>query len=70
MEGIIVFDMDGVLAEVTASYRAAIVETVGHFTRQADLERVRPAIQERGRLEQRLVALAKDRLRSGGRGRL
>jgi HAD superfamily phosphatase len=32
MEGIIVFDMDGVLAEVTASYRAAIVETVDHFT--------------------------------------
>lgn len=32
MEGIIVFDMDGVLAEVTASYRAAIIETVDHFT--------------------------------------
>lgn len=32
MESIIVFDMDGVLAEVTASYRAAIVETVQHFT--------------------------------------
>jgi len=32
MEGIVVFDMDGVLAEVTASYRAAIIETVDHFT--------------------------------------
>lgn len=32
MEAIVVFDMDGVLAEVTASYRAAIVETVRHFT--------------------------------------
>jgi HAD superfamily phosphatase len=34
MEAILVFDMDGVLAEVTASYRAAIVETVDHFTGQ------------------------------------
>ena len=32
MEGVIVFDMDGVLAEVTGSYRAAIIETVAHFT--------------------------------------
>lgn len=32
MEGIIVFDMDGVLAEVTESYREAIVQTVEHFT--------------------------------------
>jgi HAD superfamily phosphatase len=30
----IVFDMDGVLAEVTESYREAIVQTVEHFTRQ------------------------------------
>ncbi len=29
---IVVFDMDGVLAEVTESYRQAIVETVAHFT--------------------------------------
>ena len=34
MDSIVVFDMDGVLAEVTASYRAAIVETVLHFTGQ------------------------------------
>ena len=34
MESLIVFDMDGVLAEVTASYRAAIIETVAHFTGQ------------------------------------
>lgn len=32
MENIIVFDMDGVLAEVTESYREAIVLTVEHFT--------------------------------------
>lgn len=30
--GIIVFDMDGVLVEVTASYREAIRQTVQHFT--------------------------------------
>ena len=29
---LIVFDMDGVLAEVTESYREAIVQTVEHFT--------------------------------------
>lgn len=34
MDSIVVFDMDGVLAEVTASYRAAIIETVAHFTGQ------------------------------------
>ncbi|NWF84362.1 MAG: HAD-IA family hydrolase [Bryobacteraceae bacterium] len=32
MKPLIVFDMDGVLAEVTESYRAAIIETVRHFT--------------------------------------
>lgn len=32
MDQIVVFDMDGVLAEVTESYRQAIVETVDHFT--------------------------------------
>ena len=32
MEDLIVFDMDGVLAEVTESYREAIVQTVEHFT--------------------------------------
>jgi HAD superfamily phosphatase len=32
MESMIVFDMDGVLAEVTESYREAIVQTVEHFT--------------------------------------
>jgi HAD superfamily phosphatase len=34
VEGLIVFDMDGVLAEVTESYREAIVQTVEHFTGQ------------------------------------
>jgi HAD superfamily phosphatase len=32
VDGIIVFDMDGVLVEVTESYREAIVQTVEHFT--------------------------------------
>ena len=32
MESVIVFDMDGVLAEVAESYREAIVQTVEHFT--------------------------------------
>jgi HAD superfamily phosphatase len=32
VDTIIVFDMDGVLADVTESYREAIVQTVEHFT--------------------------------------
>ncbi|MEQ1885258.1 MAG: HAD-IA family hydrolase [Bryobacteraceae bacterium] len=32
MDGVIVFDMDGVLAEVTESYRESIVQTVKFFT--------------------------------------
>jgi HAD superfamily phosphatase len=32
VESLIVFDMDGVLAEVTESYREGIVQTVEHFT--------------------------------------
>ena len=38
MDTLIVFDMDGVLAEVSESYREAIVQTVKHFTGQ-DIER-------------------------------
>ncbi len=34
MDQIIVFDMDGVLTEVSESYREAIVQTVAHFTGQ------------------------------------
>lgn len=34
MDQIIVFDMDGVLTEVSESYREAIVQTVEHFTHQ------------------------------------
>lgn len=34
MEAIIVFDMDGVLTEVSESYRESIVQTVEHFTGQ------------------------------------
>ena len=32
MESVIVFDMDGVLVDVTESYRATIIETVRHYT--------------------------------------
>lgn len=32
MDQVVIFDMDGVLAEVTESYREAIVHTVKHFT--------------------------------------
>jgi HAD superfamily phosphatase len=34
VDKLIVFDMDGVLAEVTESYRESIVQTVEHFTGQ------------------------------------
>jgi HAD superfamily hydrolase (TIGR01548 family) len=34
VDSVIVFDMDGVLAEVTESYRESIVQTVEHFTGQ------------------------------------
>jgi len=34
LDSIIVFDMDGVLTEVSESYREAIVQTVLHFTGQ------------------------------------
>jgi HAD superfamily phosphatase len=34
MDEVIVFDMDGVLADVSESYRAAITETVRHYTGQ------------------------------------
>jgi len=34
VDQVIVFDMDGVLAEVTESYRESIVQTVRHFTGQ------------------------------------
>ena len=34
MDSVIVFDMDGVLAEVTESYRESIVQTVRYFTGQ------------------------------------
>ena len=43
MKDLIVFDMDGVLVDVSDSYRAAIQETVKHFT---GLEPTRAEIQE------------------------
>ena len=64
---LIVFDMDGVLAEVTESYREAIVQTVEHFTGRRIDARFDPGLQEPGRLEQRLGAFAEDRRGSGRR---
>lgn len=43
MKNLIVFDMDGVIVEVTESYRATIQATVKHFT---GLEPTRPEIQD------------------------
>jgi HAD superfamily phosphatase len=43
VDSVIVFDLDGVLAEVTESYREAIVQTVKHFT---GVEVTRDAIQD------------------------
>jgi HAD superfamily hydrolase (TIGR01548 family) len=43
VKDLIVFDMDGVLVEVTESYRATIQATVKHFTGQ---EPTRPEIQD------------------------
>src|SRR5579862_7407344 len=43
LKDLIVFDMDGVLVEVTESYRATIQATVKHFTGN---EPARPEIQD------------------------
>ena len=48
---VLVFDMDGVLVEVTESYRETIVQTVKHLHRPNDHTRVDSGIQKRGRLQ-------------------
>ena len=48
---LIVFDMDGVLAEVTESYREAIVQTVEHFTGKRITRELIQEYKNRGRLE-------------------
>ena len=55
---LIVFDMDGVLVDVTESYRETIAHTVEHFTGVAGHPRADSGVQEPGRLERRLEALA------------
>ena len=52
MNRTLVFDMDGVLVDVTDSYRATIVETVRHFTGIEVERKTHPGLQEPGRLEQ------------------
>ena len=47
----LVFDMDGVLVDVTESYRETIVRTVEHFTGKTNLARADSGLQESGRLE-------------------
>jgi len=32
MQGLLIFDMDGVLVDVTGSYRQTVIQTVKHFT--------------------------------------
>ncbi len=54
----LIFDMDGVLVDVTESYRAAIQATVKHFTGN-DLSRSDPGLEKSGRLERRLAAFAR-----------
>jgi HAD superfamily phosphatase len=63
---LIVFDMDGVLVDVTESYRETIVRTVEHFT-GARIAPANPGLQEPGRLQRRLEALA-SRDRAAWRG--
>jgi len=46
--GVIVFDMDGVLVDVTASYRAAIQQTVEYFTGQQISPELIQAYKNRG----------------------
>ena len=48
----LVFDMDGVLVDVTESYRETIVQTVEHFTGKTISARLDPGLQEPGWLEQ------------------
>ena len=55
---ILVFDMDGVLVDVTASYRETIARTVEHFTGACHRARTDSGVQERGRLERRLETVA------------
>ncbi len=55
---ILVFDMDGVLVDVTESYRETIARTVEHFTGAKPHARADSGMQESGRLERRLEALA------------
>ena len=47
---ILVFDMDGVLVDVTESYRETIARTVAHFTGVEITRRADPGLQEPGRL--------------------
>ncbi len=48
MEGVVVFDMDGVLAEVTESYRESIVQTVRYFTGETIERELIQAYKNRG----------------------
>ena len=65
--GVIVFDMDGVLVDVTRSYRETIRADRPALQRTRHLARTHPGLQEPGRLERRLGALAEDPRRLGHR---
>ena len=70
MDSLIVFDMDGVLAEVTESYREAIVQTVEHFTGQRIAREFIQQYKNAGGWNNDWAALAEDLGRSRGRDRL
>ncbi len=57
--------MDGVLAEVTESYREAIVQTVEHFTGQRIARDLIQQYKNAGGWNNDWAALAEDRVRFG-----
>ncbi len=57
VKDLLVFDMDGVLVDVSESYRAAIQATVLHFTGHEPTNDEVEAWKKQGRLQRRLEAL-------------
>ena len=70
VDPLIVFDMDGVLAEVTESYREAIVQTVEHFTGQRVTRDLIQEYKNQGGWNNDWALSQQHRRGSGRRGRL
>ena len=51
VKDLLIFDMDGVLVEVSESYRETIQQTVAALHRQPPRARDHPGVEEPGRLE-------------------